>query len=307
MDVLSREHRHAISRAFWSDHLEGYELVSQLACERAPTDSCYVCLYCPSTDGLNFVYNFDEGVVESAATTTLGNGPTSIAIRTQKRFSYAVAEDAGDWRGVRFGPRRRISQSVIHEPMTSDIPPGHHPIIGVLSFQSYTPHAFTPAFDAWTSEVANLLGTLHVVWSMREGFFSAIRQTKATAEQLNSGVMRIGERAQDLQKKIIEGASTEAISQEVLALARRLATLPVVDLNELPRIPVQPVPNPILSCLSDKEREVAMRISLPSKTIANQLKLSEHTVAFHLRAVYRKLNVSSKAEAAALLGQWPTY
>ena len=52
--------------------------------------------------------------------------------------------------------------------------------------------------------------------------------------------------------------------------------------------------------LSDRENEVLLRVAkgftLPE--IAVQLKLSRHTVSDYVKQIYRKLNVSSRAEAA---------
>ena len=51
--------------------------------------------------------------------------------------------------------------------------------------------------------------------------------------------------------------------------------------------------------LTDRETEVLQRVAkgytLPE--VAQQLGLSRHTVATHIRQIYRKLDVSSRAEA----------
>lgn len=52
--------------------------------------------------------------------------------------------------------------------------------------------------------------------------------------------------------------------------------------------------------LSERENDVLLRVSkgftLPE--IAKQLNISRHTVADHVKQIYRKLGVSSRAEAA---------
>ncbi|MDH3460927.1 MAG: LuxR C-terminal-related transcriptional regulator, partial [Burkholderiaceae bacterium] len=52
--------------------------------------------------------------------------------------------------------------------------------------------------------------------------------------------------------------------------------------------------------LTDRESEVLLRVAkgytLPE--IGGQLNLSRHTIADYVKAIYRKLNVSSRAEAA---------
>ena len=52
--------------------------------------------------------------------------------------------------------------------------------------------------------------------------------------------------------------------------------------------------------LTDRENEVLLRVAkgytLPE--IGGQLSLSRHTIADYVKQIYRKLNVSSRAEAA---------
>ncbi|WP_432824698.1 helix-turn-helix transcriptional regulator [Dactylosporangium sp. CA-092794] len=58
-----------------------------------------------------------------------------------------------------------------------------------------------------------------------------------------------------------------------------------------------------LDGLNPREIEVLSGISqgLRNRSIAEQLRLSEHTVKFHVRNILEKLNVTSRGEAAALL------
>jgi DNA-binding CsgD family transcriptional regulator len=57
-----------------------------------------------------------------------------------------------------------------------------------------------------------------------------------------------------------------------------------------------------LDRLNPREVEVLARISqgLRNRQIAEQLRISEHTVKFHVRNILDKLDVSSRGEAAAL-------
>jgi NarL family two-component system response regulator YdfI len=54
--------------------------------------------------------------------------------------------------------------------------------------------------------------------------------------------------------------------------------------------------------LTPREIEVLRLLSegLANKNIAWKLKISEHTVKFHIASIFTKLNVSSRAEAVAI-------
>lgn len=58
-----------------------------------------------------------------------------------------------------------------------------------------------------------------------------------------------------------------------------------------------------LSLLTERQRQVAALAGMgkTNRQIANQMFLSRHTVNFHLRHVYRKLDIRSRVELALLL------
>jgi DNA-binding NarL/FixJ family response regulator len=80
-----------------------------------------------------------------------------------------------------------------------------------------------------------------------------------------------------------------AIARRVIAHFASLSRKDEGGLEGMPRV-----------VLSDRENEVLLRVAkgftLPE--IAVQLKLSRHTVSDYVKQIYRKLNVSSRAEAA---------
>jgi DNA-binding NarL/FixJ family response regulator len=65
-------------------------------------------------------------------------------------------------------------------------------------------------------------------------------------------------------------------------------------------LPVESPGSAALSVLSERESAVLEALSrgLSNREIGRQLWISEQTVKFHLRNIYRKLNLSSRAEAA---------
>jgi two-component system, NarL family, response regulator YdfI len=87
------------------------------------------------------------------------------------------------------------------------------------------------------------------------------------------------------------------ISAAIIAIARGWmvitpTTMELLDLRE--KVPAYSVPN-----LTLREIEVLMQISvgLGNKAIAHNLHISDHTVKFHISAIFQKLNVSTRTEA----------
>jgi DNA-binding CsgD family transcriptional regulator len=68
--------------------------------------------------------------------------------------------------------------------------------------------------------------------------------------------------------------------------------------------PVAASPRP-MSCLTAQEQKVTMLVGqgATNREAASALFLSTKTIEFHLRSVYRKLGVRSRAELAHLVGQ----
>jgi DNA-binding CsgD family transcriptional regulator len=60
-----------------------------------------------------------------------------------------------------------------------------------------------------------------------------------------------------------------------------------------------------MSCLTAQEQKVTMLVGqgATNREAASALFLSTKTIEFHLRSVYRKLGVRSRAELAHLVGQ----
>lgn len=59
---------------------------------------------------------------------------------------------------------------------------------------------------------------------------------------------------------------------------------------------------PVGEALSPREHEILQLLAagLGNKQVAAQLKISEHTVKFHVNSIFNKLNVSNRAEAVAI-------
>jgi NarL family two-component system response regulator YdfI len=86
----------------------------------------------------------------------------------------------------------------------------------------------------------------------------------------------------------------EVFAELLVEGTERTASIPEYRSSELPDALVQqltPRESEILNLLAD---------GLPNKEIAWRLKISEHTVKFHLTSIFNKLDASTRAEAVAI-------
>jgi non-specific serine/threonine protein kinase len=136
---------------------------------------------------------------------------------------------------------------------------------------------------------------------------SAIRLWGA-AEQLmedRGDTFQLPERAvyemviQRLRKEVGDGEFERQIGQGRAWAVDEAVENALALTNEAETVPTPPVP---LANLSEREREVLQLIAVgwPNDRIAEQLYLSPRTVQTHLTAIYRKLEVTNRTEAARI-------
>lgn len=135
----------------------------------------------------------------------------------------------------------------------------------------------------------------------------ATRRIRATCPQTRILILTVSDRNEDLLGAFKAGARGYLLkhmeSKEVLTAIHRVAAgeailppnLAARLLNEL----AEPGPTP--EDLTDRERDVLGYVAqgLGNKEIAAALKISENTVKTHVRHIMSKLNLRSRAEAAA--------
>ncbi|NJL47054.1 MAG: response regulator transcription factor [Leptolyngbyaceae cyanobacterium SM2_5_2] len=92
----------------------------------------------------------------------------------------------------------------------------------------------------------------------------------------------------------IVAALNAAVAGLIAIHPRFLSDLLVLDVALLPRLPSEQ------AVLTPREVEVLTLLAdgLSNKAIAQQLHLSEHTIKYHISAIFAKLNVSTRTEAA---------
>lgn len=130
-------------------------------------------------------------------------------------------------------------------------------------------------------------------------------ETAAVERALRSGVVRA---------VLPRSASSNAIAAAIAAAAAGLIVLPAemislllsaAPLDEAAAPPAAAATLPAtneLDALTPREREILNMLAegFANKEIAGQLGISEHTVKFHVAAVFAKLGASSRAEAVTL-------
>lgn len=124
----------------------------------------------------------------------------------------------------------------------------------------------------------------------------------------------------DLRKEL--GTSVEAIIPDTLHVDILIGTLTMVEngykilhsdqmaeatetnIGTNEDMPVSKEVHPLNDILSRKETEVlaGLQGGLPNKTIGKQLGITEATVKVHLRAIYRKMGVKNRTQAALVGG-----
>lgn len=100
-------------------------------------------------------------------------------------------------------------------------------------------------------------------------------------------------------------ASSDEITAAVIAAATGLVVLHpdlIEDLLPQNELSDRALPTSPIQSLTPREIEVLGMLAqgLGNKTIAKQLRISEHTVKFHVSSIFSKLNASSRTEAVAL-------
>jgi DNA-binding NarL/FixJ family response regulator len=90
-------------------------------------------------------------------------------------------------------------------------------------------------------------------------------------------------------------AAVGALYHGLIVLHPHIAARLVAAIEPSPASDVEPLVEP----LTGREHEVLQLIGqgLANKMIADRLRISEHTVKFHVSAIYAKLGVASRTEA----------
>ena len=94
-------------------------------------------------------------------------------------------------------------------------------------------------------------------------------------------------------------APPEELAAAVLAVGQGLVVLPIPLADKLLEETRVAAVEELAEPLTNREREVlgAIGRGLSNKMIARELRISEHTVKFHVSSLYAKLGVASRAEA----------
>lgn len=290
-----------------------YDLACATSARIAERDAFYICLYDEPNETLFFPYIMEDGNLSSSVA-PLGRGPTSWVIQYREPFRLREETRHIHERGTRFGDKTRTSASALHLPMRANVLHGDTVLVGVLSVQSYRAGAFREEAQAalqWLADrVARALHLIHLDAHIHglEEHLRALRSDHsrdvyAISEEYANMVRRIGDEVDRLRRHV--SPTSPDLQQgldSVLYTCRRAQTAS----GELPlRMPVRRTSTGVASAdsplarLTEREREILelLRCGDTNAQIARRLFISIDTVKFHCNNVYRKLNVSNRAQA----------
>jgi DNA-binding NarL/FixJ family response regulator len=120
--------------------------------------------------------------------------------------------------------------------------------------------------------------------SARAGFHSGLRAILPLQASAREIAVAIEAAAEGLVVLHLDAMPPDAVNS-------RQATGPGTRSAESPHAPLTPREIEVLRLLAE---------GFANKNIAWKLKISEHTVKFHIASIFTKLNVSSRAEAVAI-------
>jgi DNA-binding NarL/FixJ family response regulator len=133
----------------------------------------------------------------------------------------------------------------------------------------------------------------------------AVRRIRSAWSEAQVLMLTVSDRNEDLLAAFKAGARGYLLksmeSKEVLAAVRRVAAGETILPPDLAARLVQELAEPEAEPLTGREQDVLRRLArgLGNKEIAAELNLSENTIKTHVRNILAKLNLRSRAEAAA--------
>lgn len=310
-----------------------YKLVYLAFRHIAPADSFYVCLFVPHDPlPLWFPYNVEgEDEWDEPARLPLraaGEGPTSTVVHTRRPFVLDGGNEDVHLGGVSFGNLERVSLSAVHVPILTAAGTSRERLHGVVSAQSYAADAYprdavralellADHMGAWmlredAPDQANILETQAVghlssrpAVAVADAMVEMVRGLRTTAEELARQVPPENALLQRLAQQLCEECrhvQVEAL-QLPLRLERSETPQPTSQAQESSEAPGQA--NGQLDVLTKTERRVLERLQVgeTDAAMARHLRMQESTVKFHLRNIYRKLDVENRLQAVHLLRQ----
>jgi DNA-binding CsgD family transcriptional regulator len=283
-----------------------YDTLHRIAQRIARAEAFYVCLYSEAEQSLYFPFNYDNGEYDFPSTFPLGNGPTSWVIRHKEPFVWKSLDDqeCRTPSGVRFGDLSVSTHSAVHLPIRAPGANADAPLLGVLSAQCYTPHAYDPQalrLFAWLADRAGVALAHAQATSLAA---ERQQQASALADRFVQMMAHITQNAQGVSALIpTDAPALRQAAAELLRSCHRSQT----EANQLPlRLDRLPAPPPLPATavpsvpLTGREREI-LSLLAAGRTygeIAQDLFITTNTVKDHMKRIFAKIGVSSRHEAA---------
>ncbi len=156
------------------------------------------------------------------------------------------------------------------------------------SIDLFRPDLVLLAAVRWTDAVPALTRSFHRLDVPVVAIAEGERQASAYSSSGARGILSRDASASDIARAITSVAAGLVVLSPSLAQSLMRSSAPEAHAAETP--------------LTDREHEVLELLAqgLPNKTIAQRLRISEHTVKFHVNSILTKLGAESRTEAVVL-------
>ncbi|MBS1701407.1 MAG: GAF domain-containing protein [Armatimonadetes bacterium] len=251
------------------------------------SDAFYVCLYDAETSMLNFVYNVEGEVFDTPESVSLGNGPTSEAIRTGRPFVFRDGIfTLKEWR---YYATDETTNSGIHLPIFGI----SNEIVGVVSVQWYENRGFDEpeerAFEWLACRIGPLLDEVPSESAIK---YRVVREVASVNLWWTDHLQVICERLRGER-----ATSNDEVIRQLRALMSSATTG-----QSVAAAGAETEVSMALQSLTRRQFEVIDLVSegLRNPKIAEVLGIGENTVKTHISDAFRSLGFQNRSQVGRL-------
>ncbi|TDD44380.1 helix-turn-helix transcriptional regulator [Kribbella antibiotica] len=302
--IILREAYHKIAALFRADHYGLYDYVRFVVAKIATVDAFYVGLLHGQTR-VRYPYGYDDGRYVDPDTHRFGpHGQAAWLLKHRQTYRFAYDNGAALHAGVPIGAVGRRSEDAVTVPIFRTVKDGSDQLFGMLSMQSYEPHAYD---DNAVRSFEWLAGVVERVLT-REG------EDRDALRRLPAGDVGPGQLTSDhvmeyLTHRIasIREIATEALTADDMAGTVHGHLVRIIDTTEHIQseliemlMETDEGPERRFAELTKAQQGIATLLAdeLDNDQLAAELGISLNTVKTHLSAILRKYGMAHRAQVA---------